>query len=101
MEDFHRQYAERSGIAFLDALRALPPFVPAPGIDLGQLRITATLLVPDHSLVLGHADLDPVNLRGLADATVFRGNALRTKHAHNPVITSRPKLHLLEGGGQR
>ena len=96
MRDFHREYAERAGITFLDSLHALPPFKPAPGIDLGQLRITATLLT-DGGLSLGYVDLDPINLHGVANATVIRGDALRARHAR---LAGRPTLRLV-GGGER
>ncbi|MFE0207019.1 hypothetical protein [Streptomyces sp. NPDC058985] len=96
MHTNHRQYAEQAGLAFLASLQALPVFKPAPGIDLGQLRITATLLT-DGGLDLGYVDLDPINLRGVADATVVRGDDLRAKHAR---LTGRPALRLI-GGGER
>ncbi|WP_432185474.1 hypothetical protein [Streptomyces tendae] len=96
MLDHHRKYAEHAGVAFLDSLQALPVYKPAPGIDLGQLRITATLLT-DGGLYLGYVDLDPINLRGVADATVVRGDALRAKHDR---LAGRPALRLI-GGGER
>jgi hypothetical protein len=83
-------YAERTGRLFLDGLRALPEFKPAPGILLGHLRVSVSVVDgPDLEAV----DIDPVNLSYLAEYTARRAAGLHAKHA------ARPALRLI-GGGQ-
>lgn len=88
----YRMFAERAGRNFLTGLQALPEFKPRPGIDLGRLRVSVTLLGVD-SLDLGFTDIDPVNLGDLADIATRRAAGLRTKHAQ----TSKPNLYVVGG----
>ena len=89
-QDIYRQLAERAGRSFLTSLQALPEYKPRPGVDLGRLRVTVTVVDgPD----LGSVDLDPVNLGDLADITARRAAGLRAKHA----AAGRPNLHLVGG----
>ncbi|MYW46385.1 hypothetical protein [Streptomyces sp. SID161] len=88
----YRMFAERAGRDFLTGLHALPEFKPRPGVDLGRLRISVTLL-GDGDPHLGFADMDPVNLGDLASIAVRRAEGLRTKHAQ----TTRPTLRLIGG----
>ena len=88
--DIYRQLAERTGHDFLDALQALPEYKPRPGVDLGRLRITVTVVDgPD----VGSVDIDPVNIGDLANITARRAEGLRAKHAQN----SKPNLRLVGG----
>lgn len=89
--DIYRQIAERAGRNFLDALQALPEYKPRPGVDLGRLRITVTVVDgPD----VGSVDIDPVNIGDLANLTARRAEGLRAKHAR---LAGRPNLRLVGG----
>jgi hypothetical protein len=90
--DIYRQFAERAGRNFLDGLRALPEYKPRPGVDLGLLRVTVSVV--DSGLDLGSVELDPVNLGDLADITARRAEGLRAKHA---LLAGRPNLRLVGG----
>jgi len=92
--DIHRQLAKRAGLQFLAALDALPEFKPAPGIHLGRLRVTVTVI--DSGKKLEPVDMDPVSLSDLAEITLRRAEGLRAKHAR---LNARPALRLI-GGGQ-
>lgn len=94
-QDVYAQLAARAGRQFLTALAALPEYKPRPGITLGRLRVTVTVIDgPD----LGSVDLDPVNLGDLADLTARRAEGLRAKHAQ-AAPAGKPALRLV-GGGQ-
>lgn len=90
--DIYQQLAARAGRQLLTALADLPEFKPRPGVNLGQLRISVTVIDgPD----LGSIDIDQVNAGDLADITARRAEGLRAKHAQ----TTRPALRLV-GGAQ-
>lgn len=94
MRDMYRQISERAGRRFLDALAALPECKPRPGVELGQLRITVSVVgEPD----LGSVDIDPVSLGDLANIVARRAEGLREKHAR----ASRPTLRAVGSDGER
>ncbi|WP_086732815.1 hypothetical protein [Streptomyces glaucescens] len=88
--DVYEQLARRTGLVFLDGLRALPEFkTPA---DIRRLRVFLSVVDgPD----VGSVDIDPVNLGDVAELAARRGAGLRAKHAR----LARPALRLI-GGGQ-
>ena len=90
--DVYREYAEQAGRNFLASLQALPVYKPRPGVDLGLLRITVTLV---DGRDLGLADVDPVNLSDLAAITAWRAAGLRAKHAR---LAGKPNLRLVGEG---
>lgn len=95
--DIYQQLAARAGRAFLDGLRALPEFKPRPGVDLGLLRVTVTVVDGPY---LDFADVDPVNLGDLAEITAQRAEGLRLKHARiaaAPAPAGKPNLRLVGG----
>jgi hypothetical protein len=90
-----RTAAEYASRTFLTGLQALPVFKPRPGVDLGTLRVSVTLL--GHSdLDLGYVDMDPINLTSMGQIASRRGADLHAKQAR---LTARPSLRLLIGGG--
>jgi hypothetical protein len=90
--DVYEQLARRTGLVFLDGLRALPAFKPRPGADLGLLHVALSVV---DGPALGAVDIDPVNLSYLAEYTARRAAGLHAKHAR----LARPTLRLI-GGGQ-
>ncbi|MFF8910622.1 hypothetical protein [Streptomyces olivaceoviridis] len=90
----YRMVAERAGRKFLAGLSALPEFKPRPGVDLGILRVSVTVLGPD-SPDLGFVDMDPVNLADLGEIAVRRAEGLHAKHAR---IAARHGLRVIGGG---
>jgi hypothetical protein len=95
--DIYQQLAARAGHSFLDALRALPEFKPRPGVTLGLLRVSVTVVDgPD----LGSVDMDPINLGDLAQITARRAEGLRLKHDPTtpaPAPFGKANLHLVGG----
>jgi hypothetical protein len=103
MDDVYRMLAQRDGRRFLDALAALPEFKPRPGVDIGLLRVTVTVVGDDTDL--GHVDIDPVNVGDLAGITARRAEGLRAKHNRSATapatVVPVGKTHLrLVGGDQ-
>jgi hypothetical protein len=93
--DIYRQLAARTGRSFLTSLQALPVFKPRPGVDLGLLRVSVTVV---DGLDLGSVDIDPVNLGDLAEITARRAEGLRIKHATTaPAAAGKPNLRLVGG----
>lgn len=92
--DRYQQITERAGRRFLDALADLPEYKPRPGVELGHLHITVSVVgEPD----LGSVDIDPVNLGDLADIVARRAEGLREKHAR----ASRPTLRAVGSDSER
>lgn len=97
--DIYQQLAARAGRNFLASLKALPEFKPRPGVDLGLLRVTVTVVDgPD----LDFVDVDPVNLGDLAEITAQRAEGLRLKHARiapvsAPAVVGKSHLRLVGG----
>lgn len=90
--DVYQQLAARTGRNFLNGLRALPEFKPAPGIHLVGLQVTVTVVDgPD----LGSVVMDPINLGDLADIAARRAEGLRAKHAR---LAGKPHLRLVGEG---
>jgi hypothetical protein len=94
--DIYRQLAARTGRAFLTSLHALPVFKTRPGMDLGLLRVSVTVV---DGLDLGSVDIDPVNLGDLAEITARRAEGLRIKHA--PATPAPAGKHLRLVGGAK
>jgi hypothetical protein len=88
--DIYRQLAARTGRNFLTSLQALPEFKTRPGLDIGLLRVSVTVV---DGLDLGSVDIDPVNLGDLAEITARRAEGLRAKHAQ----LTKPNLRLVGG----
>ncbi|MFR9794260.1 hypothetical protein ACL07V_37495 [Streptomyces sp. MB22_4] len=87
----YQMVAERAGRRFLTGLSALPEFKPRPGVDLGIIRVSVTVVRPN-SLDIGFVDMDPVNLADLGEIADRRAAGLRAKHAQ-----SKPALRLVGG----
>lgn len=95
--DIYRQLAARAGRNFLTSLHALPVFKPRPGVDLGLLRVSVTVV--EGGLDLGLEDMDPVNLGDLAEIIARRAEGLRIKHAATAqALTGKPNLRLVGEG---
>ena len=90
--DVYREYGEQAGRSLLASLQALPVDKPRPGVHLPLLRVQ--IAVVEHTVDLGLADVDPVNLSDLAAITARRAAGLRAKHQ----LAGTPRLRLVGEG---
>lgn len=90
----YQMVAERAGRTFLTGLNALPEFKPRPGVDLGIIRVSVTVVRPA-DLDVGFVDMDPINLADLGEIAARRAEGLHAKHAR---IAARHGLRVIGGG---